>query len=482
MIYSPDFHSFNHKFGVTLWCGAKQHNGGKQHNESLTYKTYGHIKSGRCTMLQMAHHDFPFDLRLRGFAVKIVSRIALAAAVALVSTSAFAQTEERLRQGVQDRDRPAFQAVGVRLGSFLVYPAVDLSVVFDDNLFADATDTEDFYFRVSPEVRVESNFPRHALNFQADLNNDVYFDESSEDRTEFGVRSTGRLDITEGTSFRGDVLFEERREDRGSPDSVGAAADPVEFTRFQGTGELSYRPGRGRLSVGGTYQVLDFDDVALIGGGTQNNDDRDRDVYSVFGRVGYEVSPGYEVFALGLYGQTDYDDPLDDNGVNRDSDLYTVEGGARFELTNVIAGEVSAGYTSEDFDDVTLQTVEGIAANADVEWYVTRLTTILFGASRRVQETTIAGASGYINTVIDVGVDHELMRNVILSAGFRYDNRDYEGITREDDQYEADVRAIYLLNRNLSLAAEYRYETRESTAPTEDYTRNVVGLTLRAQL
>ena len=423
--------------------------------------------------------------------MKIVSKMALAFAVALTSTSAFAQTEERLRQGVQDRDRPAFQAVGVRLGSFLVYPAVDLSVIFDDNLFADDTDTDDFFFRVSPEVLVESNFPRHALNFQADLNNDTYFDESSEDRTEFGVRTTGRLDITEGMSFRGDVSFEERREDRGSPDAVGAAADPVEFTSFQGTGELSYRPGRGRVSVGGTYQTLDFDDVSLIGGGTQNNDDRDRDVYSVFGRVGYEVSPGYEVFALGLYGQTDYDDGVDDNGVNRDSDLYTVEGGTRFELTNVIAGEVSAGYTSEDFDDPTLVTVDGIAANADIEWYVTRLTTILLGASRRVQETTITGpdgmggtsvASGFINTVIDVGVDHELMRNVILSAGFRYDNRDYDGIVREDDQYEADVRAIYLLNRNLSLAAEYRFERRDSTESTEDFSRNVVGLTLRAQL
>lgn len=418
-------------------------------------------------------------------------RLAVVAAIGLSSTAAHAQIEDRLRQGVQDRDRPAFQAVGVRLGSFLVYPAVDLSVVFDDNLFADNTNTDDFFFRVSPSVQVESNFPRHALNFQADLNNDTYFDQSSEDRTEFGVRSTGRLDIVDALSFRGDVQFEERREDRGSPDAVGAAADPVEFSRFRGTGELAYRPGRGRISVGGTYTELDFDDVPLVGGGFQNNDDRDRSLYSVFGRLGYEVSPGYEVFAVGLYGQTDYDDAVDDNGVNRDSDIYTIEGGTRFEISNVIAGEVAAGYTSEDFDDPTLVTVDGISANADVEWYVTRLTTILFGAQRRAQETTITGfnslgapavSSGFLNTVIDFGVDHELMRNVILSAGFRYDRRDYQGIVREDNTYEADVRAVYLLNRNLSIAAEYRYEERNSTTNTEDFDRNFVGLTLRAQL
>lgn len=423
--------------------------------------------------------------------MKIITRIAIAAALALSSTSAFAQTEDRLRQGVQDRDRPAFQAVGVRLGSFLVYPAVDLSVIFDDNLFADGTDTDDFFFRVSPEVKVESNFPRHALNLQADLNNDTYFDQNSEDRTEFGFGATGRLDITEGTSFRADVQYEDRREDRGSPDAVGAAADPVQFSRFQGTGELSYRPGRARISVGGTYEMLDFDDVGLIGGGVQNNDDRDRDVYSVFGRLGYEVSPGYEVFALGLYGQTDYDSTLDDNGVNRDSDLYTVEGGARFEITNVIAGEASVGFTSETFDDVSLVDVEGVSANAEIEWYVTQLTTIVLAASRRAQETTITGfnsvgapavASGYINTVIDLGVDHELMRNVILSAGGRYDRRDYDGIVRQDDTFEADVRAIYLLNRNLSIAAEYRYQRRDSNVSSEDFSRNIVGITLRAQL
>jgi hypothetical protein len=418
-----------------------------------------------------------------------VKKIALAAIAASMflggATMAFAQTEERLRQGVLDRDRPAFQAVGIRMGSFLVYPAVDVSMIFDDNIFATGagvSESDDVFVRTKPQVAIESNFPRHALDVNMSLTNDTYFDSASEDRTDYFVQGTGRLDIVDTTNFRVDMQFEEDTQDRGSPDAAGAAADPVDFTRFQTVGELSHNPGRLRASVGGIYQDYDYDDVGLVGGGVQNNDDRDRERYGVFGRVGYEVSPGYELFALGIYTETDYDSPLDDNGFNRDNENYSVEGGARFEVTNVIAGEVGIGYTTTDYDDMALGKAKGVAANADIEWYVTRLTTILLGASRRAQETTITGASAYLDTNLDVGVDHELMRNVILSAYFRYNNRDYKGIGREDDIYEASLRANYLINRNFSIAAEYRYRDRDSNVLGADYSRNIVGVTLRAQL
>jgi hypothetical protein len=60
---------------------------------------------------------------------------------------------------------------------------------------------------------------------------------------------------------------------------------------------------------------------------------------------------GYQAFVQGSYDVTNYDDPRDDNGFERDSKGYQVVGGLSLDLTDLIIGEFFAGYFSEDFDD-----------------------------------------------------------------------------------------------------------------------------------
>lgn len=413
----------------------------------------------------------------------LTSIFAVAVVTIGVSSTLAQEPQDRLRQGVLDRNRPQYTARGMRAGGFLLYPALNLTADYDSNIFATDTNKEGaFIFEERPELVVESNFPRHALYGRAELRNLNYANHSSEDRTDYYLNSGGRLDITRSTNIHADVEYQKDTEDRGSPDAIGVAVEPVDFTRLQLLGELRHHPGKLSLDGGALYQEYRFDNVPLIAGGMQNNKDRDRDLLGGFGRVGYQLSPGYELFLLGLYSNIDYILPVDDNGFNRDSNGYQVEGGLRLELTNVIAGDVSVGYLNRDYDDPSLQTVNGVSTEVNVEWYVSRLTTVRIGGSRRVQETTLNAASGYIDTAFDVAVDHEVLRNLILTAYVRYDKRKYEGITRDDDQYTASGRALYLLNRNVSVGVEYRHETRNSTTFGEDFSRHVVALTLRGQI
>ncbi len=408
-------------------------------------------------------------------------------ALGLVATSfslvSAQEVQDRLRQGVLDRDRPAYDARGMRVGSFLLYPALDVDFIYDDNIFAtDTGKVDDVVIQERPSLGVESNFSRHAVFFRGDMRHQNYLDNNSENRTDYFLTGGGRLDITKTTNIFTQAEFQNDSEDRGSPDAIGLALDPVDFNHSQVVTELRHRPGRLSLDVGGIFQKYNFDDVGLFGGGVQNNDDRDRTLGSGYTRVGYEVSPGYQFFVLGMYTSVNYRLPVDDNGFDRDSKGFQFEGGTRVELTNVVAGEFSVGYVKRNYDDPLLVNVKGLSTEAKIEWYASRLTTVLFGASRRIQETTIDNAAGYIETSLNAGVDHELRRNVILSANVRYDMRDYKGIARQDDQVEVMARGIYFLNRNLSLAAEYRHRTRDSNAPGEDYGRNITMLTLRAQI
>ena len=47
-------------------------------------------------------------------------------------------------------------------------------------------------------------------------------------------------------------------------------------------------------------------------------------------------------------------------------------------------------------------------------------------------------------------VEHELLRNVLLSANFNYANQDYQDFGRVDDVYGVTLTGKYLLTRNLA--------------------------------
>ena len=80
------------------------------------------------------------------------------------------------------------------------------------------------------------------------------------------------------------------------------------------------------------------DDVAMIGGGTIDQDFRDRDQQTYFAEAKFVFSPGYSAVLYGEYQDSDYDfdasdpgfDPLFD--VNRDSEGYKVEAGLDLDV------------------------------------------------------------------------------------------------------------------------------------------------------
>jgi outer membrane autotransporter protein len=125
--------------------------------------------------------------------------------------------------------------------------------------------------------------------------------------------------------------------------------------------------------------------------------------------------------------------------------------------------------------------VSGLAYHADVTWLATPLTTVRFGAGAEVGESTVGGSGGYLAQYGEVGVDHELLRNVILDGSFRFENADYEDVSRNDDYIDAGVGVSYLVNRYAKVRVGYDYAERSSDAVGLDYEENRVGISLILQ-
>jgi hypothetical protein len=387
---------------------------------------------------------------------------------------------------VQDRPRPDYDPLGIRAGSFLIFPSVSLSGTYNDNVFATKDDTEsDFGAILSPQVDVNSNWSRHALNFAAGATGAAWADYQQNNYLDAFASTTGRLDIQRSDIVSGTLKISRLHDSRDNPDSNEGGTDidnEGNLTRYyEGVADTQYRHNFNRIYtvIGGGVERLKFID----NGQSSTESRRDRTEYGARTRVGYQISPRLGTFVQGNYNYRDYD--TDDEGQDRTSWGYRASVGTTVDITGLVFGEMSIGYTERDYDSSEFKDSSGVGADGSLTWNVTPLTSIILNASSGILETTVEvdgePASGNLQNTVGIDVTHELLRNVLLNANAGYIRDDFEGVSRTDNIFNAGVGASYLVNRNLSLNATYEFTTRNSDAGGDEYTGNIVlvGFTVK---
>jgi len=144
---------------------------------------------------------------------------------------------------------------------------------------------------------------------------------------------------------------------------------------------------------------------------------------------------------------------------------------------NPEVGATDISYDDPSFDDHLLAT-----AMVDVDWNITRLTTISVTAERAPQATTQPGSSVRIDNSLDVSVTHELRRSLLVELDAGYAKWNFKGIDRKDDVTTVGAGVTYLMNRYIHLVAEYRYYDRSSDFELADFSRHQASIGLKLQL
>nr|WP_272886849.1 outer membrane beta-barrel protein [Phenylobacterium aquaticum] len=386
---------------------------------------------------------------------------------------------------VTARPRPDYQAAGIRTGSFLLFPKLTTTVESNDNIFAQkSTTTSDTVWHVQPDVTLSSDWNRHALSLFARGSLNRYSKHDSENTDDYSLGANGRIDVARDSAINGGVSYGRYTEPRTSPDSATGAN---EATRYDLTsGNISAFKEFNRLKLTGRFGAdkYNYDDVASKTGKI-DQDYRDRVESAISGRADYAVSPDTALFIEVIGNRRDY--RLDKPAVSltRDSEGVNVFGGANFELSALLRGEIGLGYMKQDYKDSTVKDVDGFGARAQVEWFPSELTTVTVVGSRSIKDSAALKVASYIANTASIRVDHELLRNVLLSANIGTGKDEYQGSTREDKVTSAGLRGTYLVNRNVGLTAGYAYEKRTTSGLVADrgaaYEVNKVsaGLTLQ---
>jgi hypothetical protein len=374
---------------------------------------------------------------------------------------------------VTERPRPEYDPLGIRAGSFLIFPELGITGFYSDNVGFDEDDEQsDFVTEIEPSVTFASQWSRHLLQLEAGSDIAIHADESDEDFQDFFALGNGRVDVSRQTNVVANAQARLAHEGRDDPEDAGND-ELTDIYQFGGGLAVNHQINRLGFTLGGDVLRSVFDDDA--------EEDRNANVYDLLLRTSYEVSPRFDMFVEGRYNVEDRDDNVDDNGIERDTDGYEARLGASVDLTAVLFGEAFAGYRVQRFEEDAFDDETGISFGVDLNWNPTLLTSIGFSGQRDFRPTDEGGAASNFRTDFGITVDHEVLRNVIINGEARYQNDDFRGDDREDDSFLVGGGVTVWLNRNLSLNAGYDYSERDSNEAGQDFTVNQfsIGLTLR---
>jgi len=384
---------------------------------------------------------------------------------------------------VLQRPRPDYEAIGFSKGAFAIYPRVVLETEYNDNVFAVTRNPqEDVIFRVRPEATAESQWSRHSLRGYLRGSFARNKDFGSESANDWSIGSSGRIDVRRFTNITMGADYIDATEPRSSSNTAQSAKDPIQFSLAQAYVGASNTRGRLRLATRVDVRAFNYDDGVDFNGVSIEQDNRDRDMAIVTARGDYAISPATALFVQATANKRNYDSGTV-SAPQRDSKGYELLTGVNFEVGAVARGEFAVGYVSQSFNENGYGDISGFGFRTELEWFPTELTTVTSSLSRTVEDAGIVGAGGYLSTDFNLGVDHELLRNLILSAKVAYSHDAYNGIDRTDNRTVTSLRGNYLLNRHAGLSLTYSHTDQDSKGVTfgPNYGVNLLTLSLTTQ-
>jgi hypothetical protein len=384
-----------------------------------------------------------------------------------------------LNVSVRQRPRPDYQAMGIHAGGFMIYPKASVGVAYDDNIYAlQKGAVGDAIITAAPEIDIQSTWSRNALSAYIKAQQDWYTKYSSENATQFGGGAAGKYEFGQST-FTAGVDSGQFVLPRSASNNSGFSKKRIQYDLTSAYAQLAHEFTRLRLSGRFDYQDYNYQNGRTNAGALVFEKDQDRQTFTYTGKAEFALSPDTAVYLTAAGNNRQYGLAPPTVAFTRNSSGYEVDVGANFDLTHLLRGEVQVGYLDQEYTSHLFRPISGVSAKAQLEWFPTQLTTVTLQGSRAVGDSGVIGSAGYFTSNASLQVDHELLRNVILTANGWVGNDQYNGVNRNDDRDGVGISADWLLNRRVGLTLAYTYADQRSsgTAKGPSFSDNRVSLT-----
>ena len=360
---------------------------------------------------------------------------------------------------------------------------ITVSEYFTDNVFLTANDRRsDFVTLFAPWVGLSYRAEDFRLNLEASAEVARFSKNSREDYEDYFLGAEARYRISDSVFVFGGMDYELGHESRESPDDVNGL-HPTELTDISGYFGIGGRLADRAFRLGVNIRDLNYDDTPLALGEPIDNDDRDRTQYELGGRIGLSRTENGEVFLQGIYDKRDYDQPIDNAGLGfrRSSDGFQGAVGYTGSV-GPMSGEVLLGVMTQDYDDSRFGSTTAVDFGADLSMPLGERTDLDAVVERSIEETTLAGSSGYVSTTGGLRLRHRVAPDMSLAAYAFLTQNDYKNLARTDMLTETGVSLRYAFNRRFYIDTDYDFRQRQSDVAGAEYDEHRITLSFGASL
>lgn len=418
-------------------------------------------------------------------------------------SSAFAQVQGVNGQPVQPPDRPDLRSPnaiaaenydpkGLPVGSFRLFPELELDEVYNDNIYATTYGTSgrtsSFVQLIKPSLNLRSDWNQNMLNFFAKGNFGLYSAAPLSNFTDYSFGTDGRYDVGGGGSnaYAG-ASFNHNHEDPGTPNAAIGAFPPNLYDQI--TGNIGYLQRFNRLNVRVDGRIDNYNYLnpgsGPSTGSAISNYQRDRTEFREALRVGYEFIPNYQVWVRGSLNQRDYQNTPDGNGFYRNSSGFDVVAGISIDLGGITSLEAYGGYLQQNYVDGRFGTIAAPTFGLTGYWNPIRELMVKPFVRRTVEEANLTTASSYTSTAGGVDVDYKMRPNLTLNAHGDYSVANYNVIAGSNSEYDQYLTlrasAQYLFTQNFYVGPFYQYVNKVSNLANANYDQNVFMVKLGAR-
>ncbi len=375
-------------------------------------------------------------------------------------------------QGALDLPRPGYELGRLRLGNTILYPSLSVFTGYDSNLFSTSSGAQSV-LRTEIAPRLDVAFDGAHSKFRAQAYANARFNSryTSEDRTAFGVNASLEQSLDSRDKLDGELRFDRAFMRRADPEVNRLLLRPALFNSLSARLGFTHQQGRLTVSLHGTVQNISYLDPGEA--------ERELTSYQIPLRVAYAISPRSAIFVEAYVNRRDARLPFDRSGVDRDLTTFGALAGISFDLSDRLRGEIGVGGFNAS-PDGSLPAFSGVAFNGRLRWSPMPRTAVMLNAFRGDVATVQSGATGRIDTRVNLRVDQEIRHNLLGWIDVGYRGTTYRGnLNRKLDTVFVSGELEYLASRTVSVFANVLYEHRSANRPLDRFDQTVAGVGIR---
>ena len=380
--------------------------------------------------------------------------------------------------------------LGIAMGSFTLFPSLEILGGFDSNVFATSAPTTGSMFTVvKPQVELKSEWLNHSIRLLATGGFGFYVSAPTQNFQNYALAADGKFEILEDFYVTAKTGFIRATEALGTPDASFAQAPtvmdsvPIEVSLYQKFNRFFYQ-----LTASATrYWFYDYSTITALG---LPGYSRDRTDYAETVRLGYEIYDGTSVFIAPALQQSVYVQQINVAGQQRDSQGWVFPIGMTTRLGPKSQLEGFVGYQTQTYLADGTQT-GAMTFGLSGSWNGYEPLTLRPAFLRSINQSALVNYQNYVSTTLGVDFTYDVHGPWQAVGGTSLTSADYTpafGVPnvapRTDYFFKGSLGVMYSLRPQVQIGPLYEYMQGWSTdvpAGGPAYTRNTLSIRLVAK-